>query len=98
MKVPINRCAAGSCAYNLHGHCHAVAVEVVSEQAVCDLFTRSVMFTINPHFMSQVSLCRMSGCVNNRHASCLCLHVGFDEIKDGAVCDSYVLRPTLAKK
>jgi len=92
MRVPVERCGAKACAYNQHKHCHAVSVEIGKEDATCDLFTRSVMFVVNPHFHSQVCLCRMSGCAKNRLGGCTRDKVAVDGSPAGAVCHDFVNR------
>jgi hypothetical protein len=98
MRVPIKQCEAGACAYNRHDHCHAVAVEIGKENAHCESFTRSVMFNVNPHFESQVSSCRMSGCAYNRLSGCTLETVALKDTREGGACRNYVSRTSLIHK
>jgi hypothetical protein len=92
MRVPIQWCEVGVCAYNQHDSCHAVAVEIGKDSANCDLFTRSVMFVVNPKFNSQVSACRMSGCAYNRLGSCTREKITVSAAPGGGVCAAYESR------
>lgn len=92
MRVPIQRCDVGVCAYNQHESCHAVAVDIGKDNANCELFTRSVMFVVNPKFESQVALCRMSGCASNRLGSCTKDKINIDSTSGGGACAEYASR------
>ncbi len=92
MRVPIDRCGAKPCAYNDHGNCYAVNIEIGKDDAPCESFTRSVMFNVAPHFSSQVSSCRMSGCVANRLSSCTRENVVIGGTGNGGVCRDFAAR------
>lgn len=98
MRIPIDRCGAEACAYNQHGHCRAVAVEIGKNSAPCESFTRSVMINVKPHFQSQVSSCQMSGCASNRLSSCTRETVVIKETKNGGACRDFIKRASLLTK
>lgn len=92
MRVPIERCEADACAYNMHENCHAASVDIGKERAVCELFTRSVMFVVSPKFYSQISSCSMSGCTSNRLGSCVRNKVVINSIAGIGHCAGYIKR------
>jgi hypothetical protein len=97
MRIPIEKCAVAGCAYNQHGHCHAVTVEIGKDSAPCESFTRSVMFNVNPRFQSQVNSCRMSDCVSNRLSGCTRESVTMGETDKGGACLNYANRSSLER-
>ncbi|MFA5866391.1 MAG: DUF1540 domain-containing protein [Actinomycetota bacterium] len=97
MRVPIDRCEAEVCAYNQNGNCYAVAIEIGKDGASCESFTRSVMFNVSPHFLSQVSSCRMSGCASNRLSSCTRETVAIDGTPKGGICGDFSSRDSEKK-
>ncbi len=92
MRVPIELCEAQACAYNQHGHCYAVTIEISKDGATCESFTRSVMFNVSPHFSSQVSSCRMSNCASNRLSGCTRETVTMEGTLRGGICGNFMNR------
>ncbi len=84
----VTECTATSCAYN-HDGCHAVAVNIDSDNGDCSTFFPTGIDGGLPTVMATVGACQRTDCVYNEHAVCGASEVHIGSGTNPAHCLTY---------
>lgn len=90
MESTVLSCQVEDCAYNQSRECHAPAVSVGSDHAMCDTFTKSGM--PRPEAQPMVASCHIDECQFNQQLACEASGINVAQHEEHADCDTFAPR------
>ena len=90
MESLVLSCGAEECAYNESQECHAPAVSIGSDHAMCDTFTETAM--PQDKAMPAVAACHIGECKFNQDMACEASGINLSSHERHADCGTFSLR------
>lgn len=85
-------CNAKTCAYNRENECHAGAINIGSEQPLCDTFFKVPISGGYNNIFPKVGACKVDSCRFNNDLECNSVGIHVQLNHDNAMCASFIAR------
>lgn len=89
-KMPnVLYCNVNECAYNAEDSCHAMAITVDNQEAMCDTFFNHQPKGGIRELKAGVGACKSDGCVHNRLLECTAPGIKVSRHNNKPACDTF---------